>query len=225
MTLGAGAPRLAAGLTLWQPWATLIALKKKTVETRSWRPPDPYVGTRIAIHASAKMPEEGAAALEVEPFATALAGRELPCGVVVATAKLARVGPTAAASAQMLARAAAGDDDIRRVHSELAFGDFSEGRWAWKLTDIVPMEPPVECKGAQKLWSLPIDVEERLRALEYDYFTPPLGFGGELPQDACPECNGDEFIIAPVCCRQYRHTGECCGEPDMEDVDCPSCQA
>lgn len=39
-------------VTLWQPWASLIALGVKTIETRSWRPPAKYVGQTIGIHAA-----------------------------------------------------------------------------------------------------------------------------------------------------------------------------
>lgn len=39
-------------LTLWQPWASLIALGVKTIETRSWAAPKSLIGQRIAIHAS-----------------------------------------------------------------------------------------------------------------------------------------------------------------------------
>lgn len=42
-------------LTLWQPWATLIALSVKTIETRSWPAPKSIIGQRIAIHAAARI--------------------------------------------------------------------------------------------------------------------------------------------------------------------------
>lgn len=35
---------------------------------------------------------------------------------------------------------------------ERAFGDYSEGRWAWLLADIMPLAIPVEAKGALSLW-------------------------------------------------------------------------
>ena len=38
-------------LTLHQPWATLIAAGVKTMETRSWGPPESLIGHRIALHA------------------------------------------------------------------------------------------------------------------------------------------------------------------------------
>ena len=46
------APGMPA-LTLWQPWASLIAIGAKSIETRSWPAPAGLVGERIAIHAAA----------------------------------------------------------------------------------------------------------------------------------------------------------------------------
>ena len=43
-------------LTIRQPWATLIALGVKTIETRSWRSPASLIGQRLAIHAGAALP-------------------------------------------------------------------------------------------------------------------------------------------------------------------------
>lgn len=44
-------------ITVWQPWASLIALGVKTIETRSWPAPDRLVGQRIGIHAARRPPE------------------------------------------------------------------------------------------------------------------------------------------------------------------------
>lgn len=44
-------------VTLWQPWASLIAAEVKRFETRSWAPPEALIGTRIAVHAAARKPE------------------------------------------------------------------------------------------------------------------------------------------------------------------------
>ncbi len=60
-------------LTLWQPWASLIVLRHKRFETRSWKM-DGLIGERIAIHA-AKRPSKDLdydlihelAALELDP--------------------------------------------------------------------------------------------------------------------------------------------------------------
>ena len=47
-------------ISLWQPWASLIAAGVKPYETRSWAPPRELIGQPIAIHA-AKRIDRGAA--------------------------------------------------------------------------------------------------------------------------------------------------------------------
>ena len=39
-------------ISLWQPYASLIAEGVKTIETRGWAPPKGLMGQRIAIHAT-----------------------------------------------------------------------------------------------------------------------------------------------------------------------------
>jgi hypothetical protein len=39
-------------LSLWQPWATLVAILAKIFETRAYPPPDRFIGARIAIQAA-----------------------------------------------------------------------------------------------------------------------------------------------------------------------------
>lgn len=45
-------------LTIRQPYATLIALGVKTIETRSWRAPQALIGQTIAIHAGKHRPKD-----------------------------------------------------------------------------------------------------------------------------------------------------------------------
>ena len=46
-------------LTIRQPWASLIALGVKHIETRSWRASQSLIGQTIAIHAGKWQPEPG----------------------------------------------------------------------------------------------------------------------------------------------------------------------
>jgi len=97
-------------ITLHQPWATLIALNVKRIETRSWRAPASLIGQRIAIHAGATRGVVfnvlKAAARDLDSDAIALCNAlyaldiepiDLPLGAIVATATLAdclpMVGP------------------------------------------------------------------------------------------------------------------------------------
>ena len=78
-------------ITLHQPWASLIALGIKTVETRSWPAPARLVGRRIAVHAGKRLVRRPGDAIEQE--LRACLGDDwrmiVPTGAVVATAVLA----------------------------------------------------------------------------------------------------------------------------------------
>ena len=67
-------------LTLHQPWASLIADGRKTIETRSWAPPRTLIGERIAIHASLKVDRP----LSEKWFP----GEHVPLGAIICTARI-----------------------------------------------------------------------------------------------------------------------------------------
>jgi len=125
-------------ITLWQPWATLLAIGVKPFETRSW--PTRYRGP-IAIHAGKT--REGLDLCrglpEIEE-ALARAGYTLdtlPLGVIVCTARLVACRPT---------------EPIVADHLDDAFGDYGPGRFAWHLQAIQPLDPPPPAVGRQGLW-------------------------------------------------------------------------
>ncbi len=47
-------------ISLWQPWASLIACGAKPFETRHWAPPLELIGKTIAIHAAKKVDKDAA---------------------------------------------------------------------------------------------------------------------------------------------------------------------
>lgn len=130
------------GLSLWQPWATLIAIGAKQYETRSWA--TRYRG-RIAIHAAKRMERDQVTLLTTRPFRQVLhaAGislpSELPVGAFLATCRLVDCVRTEAIVDQL-------------SEQERAFGDYSPGRYAWKLDDLVPLAVPLPARGQQGLW-------------------------------------------------------------------------
>ena len=78
-------------ITLHQPWATLIVLGMKNVETRSWPAPERLLGQVIAIHAGKRVVRGSGDRIERE-LRTRLGAdwsRAIPAGAVVATATLA----------------------------------------------------------------------------------------------------------------------------------------
>lgn len=146
-------------ISLWQPWATLVAIGAKTIETRprrlSYRGP-------LAIAATASTPRAPfLAALEVPSIRLALAEHgldplNLPSGAIVATCELVDVEPADECRDAILEDYLSRDLPPPRV---LAMGDFSKGRFAYLLRNIVRVEPPITAKGKQGLWEFPWPVE------------------------------------------------------------------
>lgn len=176
-------------LSLWQPWATLIATGIKTIETRPWK--TEYRGP-LAILASKKKVDYDFGSLMWEAgIAEAMhkaAGfgwyESFPRGCVVAVVDLVDVVPISERwgaaheygrslqprSAEMFG----GDRDGLFVCSsdgargtvdgyaedQLPWGDFSEGRYGWLLENVRPIEmEPIPCRGTQGCRDLPADVQ------------------------------------------------------------------
>jgi len=130
-------------ITLTQPWATLVAIGAKRIETRSWW--HQYRG-RLAIHAAKAMPDWAMDICAEEPFRSVLLAAGiagvcvLPRGAVIATCRLADCLPTDAVS------------PFRLTEQELAFGDYAAGRWAWILEDVKILPDRIPAKGMLGLW-------------------------------------------------------------------------
>jgi hypothetical protein len=142
-------------LPLWQPWASLVAVEAKRVETRHWPCPRSLIGKRIAIHATKTKNELWVCA--TEPFLTRLrqahdAGTlvfvegELPLGAIVATVT---VDQCCEMTADSIAALRASDPD------EHAFGNYQPGRFAWVLRDVERLAEPVPWKGSQGIFEVP----------------------------------------------------------------------
>lgn len=135
-------------LTLHQPFATLIALEAKRVETRGWPAPAWLPGQRIAIHAGKGT--DYLPLIHAEPFAAALAGLGLetgallPMGAVVCTAVLDRCTMMTPAAIAVLEA----DNPV-----EHAFGHYEPGRFAWVLRDVQVFAEPIPARGYQKVWN------------------------------------------------------------------------
>ena len=164
------------GLTLTQPWASLVALGAKRIETRSWG--TAYRGW-LAIHAARTFPREAKNVCVEEPFWTALRGdqypqaedmiRALPLGAVVAMVRVVECF-----GAEYAWRVDSPEEcykwliDCRRGFfgvpaKEFKFGDFSGLRHAWVLADVRALREPIACRGALGLWDVPADVLARIR--------------------------------------------------------------
>jgi hypothetical protein len=164
-------------LSLTQPWATLVALGAKRIETRSW--PTQYRGP-LAIHAAKAFPKAArqftAEPVVCEAVRARYCQRDIdrrasgfpayPISAVLATCKLVACLPMEA----FICLPGVFDEypelDTPR---ERAFGDFDvidsrngRRRWAWVLEDVKELEMPIPATGALRLWEWTV-AESELR--------------------------------------------------------------
>jgi hypothetical protein len=139
-------------LQLHQPYASLIAVEVKRIETRSWSAGPSLLGQRVAIHACKTDGEMWR--VKLEPFTRRLrdartAGKlmlvdgDLPRGAILATAVVRDCTPITPETA---ARLAVEDPD------EHAFGGYdvtAGARYAWTIGDVIRLPAPVPFRGRQ----------------------------------------------------------------------------
>jgi activating signal cointegrator 1 len=146
-------------LTLHEPWAMFVRVGLKRFETRSWQ--TSYRGP-LLIHASANeslvdqtledpcirpaFDRLWRQVRQARPDASILLHRTLYPGHVVALVELADVFPTV------------GLFPSDATPDERALGDWSPGRFAWKLDAIRPLWKPIRWRGKQGLWTAPPDL-------------------------------------------------------------------
>ena len=148
-------------ISILQPWASLIAIGKKRIETRSW--PTKYRGP-LAIHDSKDRAPWHMNLAWQEPFFSALKpfhrkeknekiGIQYNLGCVIATCNLVDIYEIG--DGMIFKRIPSGMIDFgSRVWpsaQEIAFGDFTPGRFAWMLENVQQIEP-VPAKGRLGLW-------------------------------------------------------------------------
>lgn len=157
-------------LTLTQPWATLIAVGAKRIETRSW---STFYRGPLAIHAAKGLGPVGGKRGLVEqcnvpavqwalqtypppPYYSNHGRSPFPLGAIVATAFLVDVRCTSMKlRAEVLAQT--------KTPNEIEFGDYSSGRYAWFLENVKALLEPIPCKGALSLWEVPLNLLEQLK--------------------------------------------------------------
>lgn len=148
-------------ISLWQPWAALVASGVKRFETRSWS--TDHRGA-LAIHAAKTRQGWEHAAPDVlealrlstypDPKYRPPAPRQddFAYGAVVATVELVSVIPIDELAG-----------DVWQVAGSLdvALGDWSAGRYAWELICPEHVQPPVPVNGRQRLFPVEIDLGGR----------------------------------------------------------------
>ena len=128
-------------ITLYQPWASWIAVGLKTIETRPHARFRCLAGRRIAIHAGQAFDRNahaeafryvdiaGHSALFGGPYAD-----EWPVGVILCTAQVGAV------------------EWLTPRHNRAALSDVGYNRVGLFLSDVRVMDPPIPARGARGIW-------------------------------------------------------------------------
>lgn len=132
-------------ISLWQPWATLVVIGAKTIETRGWN--TTHRG-QLAIHAAQHDTIGQRELCQCEPFRGELlkAGyksfEELPLGAIIGRCELSDTLSI--------------DNNQDLMPSvgtfERAFGDYSAGRFAWRMVNPQQFVKPIPARGRQGFW-------------------------------------------------------------------------
>lgn len=141
----------ARAITLWQPWASLVALGLKAVETRgrptSWRGP-------LVIHAARRWDRDQVEIwVELGIRLADLVGADDPRVVEFRAAEPPRNAALAVTRVVATHFAAAFARSL--PEREVILGDYSSDRRAWVLGEVYRLRHRVPCRGAQGLWMLP----------------------------------------------------------------------
>jgi hypothetical protein len=132
-------------LSLLQPWATLVVMGAKKIETRSWS--TPFRG-RILIHAS--LGKAGSFFAKEPPFSNFITDfNALPFGAIIGEATLTTI--------LRVEDYELPDETMNRLTlEEKAFGDYSAGRYGWMLEDAIAYVTPIPARGHLRLWDFRI---------------------------------------------------------------------
>lgn len=138
-------------LTLMQPWASLLVLGEKRIETRSWgtrhRGPLAITASKSRLHLAACYAAHYREALARH----GLTADTLPLGAVIGTVNVVECRPSEEFEGAL-------------SEQEAAFGDFTAGRLGWLCSDPKSLPKPIPCTGCMGVWTLPDDIRAMLEA-------------------------------------------------------------
>lgn len=135
-------------ITVPQPGASAIASGLKHYLIQHGEPPRGMIGETIAIHADSRFTHDDAMYLKAlrANDCHPCFDEEPPLGCIVATATLKACLPSERAKIHVGKYV---DDPEWRFEEDLT--DFSPGKFAWALTQVVAFDTPIPCKGPHHL--------------------------------------------------------------------------
>ena len=145
-------------LSLWQPWASAMALGLKSIETRGWS--SAYRGP-LAIHAAKRWTREEREFLEDMRDLGRFPQDEhhLPFGAIVAVGMLRDIRRTEQVASQL-------------TDLEESWGNYGPHRYGWIFQELRPLPEPIPFRGAQGFFDVPDEL------FAEGYWAPPAQRAG-----------------------------------------------
>lgn len=155
-------------LSLTQPWASLVVMGEKKLETRSWM--SRHFGL-TAIHASQGLPKKAKIFSHENKFVKPLFNQEwfeftdqFTLGAIIGTVEVIGYLPTERFTSEnevdrKIVKQFTGEDFTEK---EKSFGIYTEERFVWILKNPRILETPIPCKGALSLWEVPKAIESQI---------------------------------------------------------------
>ena len=163
-------------ISLWQPWATLMALGLKKIETRSWA--TKYRGP-LLIHAAQKIIQYLDLPFPLQcifyPY-KALHYKDLQRGGIIATVNLIDCVET----------------NVRNSPEkpELFYGDYTPGRFMWITSNVRPFKKIIPYRGYQGLFNVADEALRVCRVCGCSEFNACEGGCYWVEEDLCSACVG-----------------------------------
>lgn len=126
-------------LSLTEPFATLILNGSKLVETRSWK--TSYRG-ELYIHASLTKISKND--LNDKELMALVKNNKFNFGYIICKCTLVDCIYMTKEYVEKMKK---------NNYQEYICGDYSEGRYAWILKDVVPLDNPISVKGHLGIWN------------------------------------------------------------------------
>lgn len=129
-------------ISLWNPHATLVVLGEKKLETRPRRT---NIHGPILIHSAMSREWEWMCVLPLFKEALSAISGNLNYGYLIGSVSIVDCRPTS---------------DFRGYigRQEEAFGNYNDGRYAWKLTHPQIFKEPVRYRGSQGFFNVPAEL-------------------------------------------------------------------
>ena len=127
-------------ISLWQPWATLMACGLKKNETRHWA--TPYRGP-LLIHAAKRMePPTMLMRESLKPFGYQ-SWDDFPRGALVCLVDIVDCFST---------------DKYVPLYPEHQFGNYDSNRFVWITDNLITFDNPIAFKGSQGFFNVPNEI-------------------------------------------------------------------